>query len=70
MRNDLVLGIDVESYAEVPDEYKQRYEEAETFARDSWLARKECEKEFPGMYVKATYERGRWRFEDYRFLEK
>ena len=23
---------------------------------------------FPGMYVKATYERGRWRFEDYRFL--
>ena len=25
---------------------------------------------FPGMYVKATYERGRWRFEDYRFLNE
>jgi tetratricopeptide (TPR) repeat protein len=56
LRNDLVLGIDVESYAEVPDEYKQRYEEAETFARDSWLTRKECEKEFPGMYVKVVKE--------------
>lgn len=25
---------------------------------------------FPGMYIKATYERGCWRFEDYRFLER